>query len=106
MREIGHVERLQSLAIGDEGIAELYGDALRVHKIGRANFRRHARREGIIEIDDDEASVAQNVSVRSRNRDAARAVQDPAWIKRGAATDKIIFRISVEQSTDAGIFPL
>src|SRR5580700_11059250 len=106
MREIGHVERLQSLAIGGDGITEMYSDALRVHKIGRANFRRHARREGIIEIDDDEASVAQNVSVRSRNRDAARAVQNPAGIECGRAADKIIFRISVEQSTDAGIFPL
>ena len=63
MREIGHVERLQPLAIGDEGIAELHGDALRVGQIGRANFRRHARRERIIEIDDDEPAVAQNVRV-------------------------------------------
>jgi hypothetical protein len=36
-----------------EGIAELHGDSLRVRQIGRAYFRGHARREGIIEIDDD-----------------------------------------------------
>ena len=91
MREIGDVEHLQSLAIGDERVAELHGDALRVVEIGRADFRRHARRERIIEVDDDEAAVAQNVRVRSRNRDAARAVQDSAGIERGRAADEIIF---------------
>ena len=58
VRKVGYVEHLHSLVIGDEGVAELHGDALRIREIRRGDFCRHARGERVIEVDDDEASVA------------------------------------------------
>ena len=60
--------------------------------------------ERIIEIDDDEAAIAQDVGVGSGNGDPARAVESAAGIEGGCAADEIIRGIAVEQRADAWIF--
>ncbi len=45
VRQRGDIQNFQSLAIHDEGVAELDGDALWIDEIGRADFRFHFRRD-------------------------------------------------------------
>ena len=60
------IQNFQSLAIDDEGVAELDGDALRVDQIGRADFRFHFGRQRIRDIHHHQAAIAQECRRRFR----------------------------------------
>src|SRR5712691_5965700 len=60
-REIRHIENFESVAIGDERIAELDGNPARVAESRRADGGGDARGERIIEIHDDERPVRKDV---------------------------------------------
>src|SRR5580704_5611789 len=101
MAEIGNVENLQPGAIYDERVAELNGDSLWRINRGRPNFRGHARLERIIEINDNQAAIAEHVGVDAGDRNAARAIQDAARIEGQGTFQKIISRVAIEKRADA-----
>src|SRR5580704_7573013 len=102
MREVRHVQSFQAVAIHYKRITELHGDATRIVQVGSANGGCNARRERIIEIDDDKRFIGEDVSIRSGNGDAAGASQNAAGIKRKRPLEEIVGGIAVEESANAG----
>lgn len=104
LREIRNVKNFQAVAINDEGIAELHGDATRIVESGCADVGGNARSERIVEVHHDESFVRKDISEGPGDGDAARAGEYATWIEGDGSLQKIIGGIAVEERADAGTF--
>ena len=100
---MSEVKDLQALAVGDEGIAELHGDAGGRDEFGRGDLGGDLRMQRVGELDDFEAAVAEDICERSGDGDAARAVEFAFGVEGRGAFEEVVARISVEQRADAGL---
>ena len=71
-----------------------------IERLG-ANDRSDARSERIIEIDDDERFVSKDVSVTTRDGNAAGAGEDAIGIEGQGALEEIVGRIAVKGRANA-----
>ena len=102
LREIGDVQNFHAVAVHDERVAELYGDAAGFVQRRRTDRRGYLRGERIVEIHHNQSFVGQNVCVCAGNGNAARAGQNATGIESERALQKIVRRVAVEQRAYAG----
>src|SRR6266404_5484370 len=102
--EIRNLENFQAVAIDDEGISELYGDAAGITESGRADVGGNARGERIVEVDHDEGFVREDISEGASDGDAARAREYAVRVERETALQEIVGGIAVEERANTGTF--
>ena len=102
--EIRNLENFQAVAIDDEGISELYGDAAGITESGRADVGGNARGERIVEVDHDEGFVREDISEGAGDGDAARAREYAVRVERESALQEIVGGVAVEERADTWIF--
>ena len=81
LREVGYVQNFEAVAIGDEGVAELHGDAAGIVERGRADGGGDPRRERIVEVNNHERFVRKDIGVRAGDGDAVSAGEDAGGIE-------------------------
>src|SRR5271170_601187 len=104
VRQVGHVQGLQSRAVHYKCVTELNCDAAWIVEIWSADGCRDAGGERIIEVDDNQGLVGEDVSISSGDGDSMRAAQDAVGIEGQRALQEIVGRIAVEERTYAGAF--
>src|SRR4029077_18417878 len=67
-----------------------------------ADFGGDAGLKRIVEVNDNQAAIAEHVGVRSGDRDAAGAIQNSTGVEGQGAFQEIISRVAVEKRADAG----
>src|SRR5205807_1088401 len=90
---IGDVDARQSTARRDEGVAELHGDAGGLFQF--RNRGHDARRERLVDVDDDETVLRTDEDPAAGDVDRTRAVQRAAGIERDCARKEVVRRIGV-----------
>jgi hypothetical protein len=95
LHRVGHIDGVQATRVRHECIAELHRDACGLFDLRQR--RDDARRQRLVDVDDDQSALGADVQPASRDRDRLRALERVARIERRGAREEVVRRIAVSQ---------
>ena len=97
---MSYVKDLEPIAIYQESVAELEGDATRIVDRRRSDAGDNSWLQGILEAYNCQPRIAQHIGINSGDGDAASAVELPLGIERQCALQEVIAWLSIQQGRD------